>query len=246
MKQQSRKINRSDIIALFALCISIMALVFSEFPFLKPGNSDLLEMAKSGDPISQMRIANYYYIIGNEENSLYWYKILSERQSIYQSVAKNNTAFLYMANEDKYKEIIPNYYSHILVLFIEAYEQGNSDSRKNIYEMINSTPIAFIKDQYLHAAKICEGYSILEEEEYDPSKWIYQYQDEMIMKHDKWENGGYFKEIKNIDGINYLYIYELDSCRSNAIGDVDLKFIVKVYRRSENKRTVYSYTSPKL
>ena len=245
-KKLKRKTNWLTVFTFFSLCLSIITFILTEFPYLKPWNSDLLAMAKSGDAVAQTKLANYYCIVGDDENGVYWYQLIAERSTEFQAMAINNVAYLYLVNEDKYKPILPDFYNYIIGLFIEAYEKGCEVSQRNIYKMMKDVPVAFIKDNYSKAYEICSGFDANADLRIDSSEWIYDHHEELTIKSDKWRNGGYTQRIDTINGEDYLYISELESCKTHGIGDVDLNFKVTVYKRTADKRKIYTYIIPPL
>lgn len=244
MTDNKRKTNWIAIISLFSLSVSIVSLIMTQYPQIKPWNYNLLSKAQSGDAQSQLKLAHYYFSIGDYNNSLYWYQTLAETSNMYQSMAINNEAYIYITNDEEYRTALQDYYCDVLSLFLEAYTKGDNSAGFNICEMVESLPVAFIQDRYSEAHDIYAQYRDQKETIFNAGEWIFDHYETLTVKSDKWKNGGYTMRTEAEGDDVFLYISELDHCHSNGIGDVDLYFKVHVYKKTKDKRLLYYYSYP--
>lgn len=79
------------IVSSLSLVISVLTFLFGTFPYLNRKSSDILSKAKAGHVESQLFLAHYNYLIGNYNESVYWYKLLADNVEYnYPAVAHNN------------------------------------------------------------------------------------------------------------------------------------------------------------
>lgn len=94
-------------------------------------DADYFHRAQAGDTYAQAYIADYYHELGNDDDSLYWYKAASSYNNNYASIACNNVAFLYW---QKYKasENLKEYLPRIYALLKKSAMGGNKVGEKNL------------------------------------------------------------------------------------------------------------------
>ena len=94
-------------------------------------DADYFHRAQAGDTYAQAYIADYYHELGNDDDSLYWYKAASSYNDNYASIACNNVAFLYW---QKYKasENLKEYLPRIYALLKKSAMGGNKVGEKNL------------------------------------------------------------------------------------------------------------------
>lgn len=113
------------------LCVAIIAFEIVEAAHSYSNRKDYFLRAEAGDAFAQVYIADYYNELGNEADSLYWYKVASEFNNKYAGIACNNLAFLYW---QKYKasEDVQTYLPRIYELLKKATLIGNKAGEKNL------------------------------------------------------------------------------------------------------------------
>ena len=141
-----RRVSRADVISVIALIVSVLTLVFSEFPQMKPFNTNYEGKANAGDDEAQMYLANYNHLIGNDDRSIYWYLILAQKEGKYQGEALYNLAQIYIREEKTYLDRFPNYYDDILTILWESLDKGYDAAGSAIYSFLDNHKALLTKE----------------------------------------------------------------------------------------------------
>lgn len=231
-EKQNCSLNKQQVIVLWlTLGFSIVSLFISiilQFHFI---SADQVAKAKAGSVKDQYFLADHYYEIGDNKESIYWYKIASMDSGLLGAYAKNNLAVLYIQtgianNTDQYMR------GRVLRLFEHAAEAKLDDAAKNMYAYLLQTPEdSFDSEEYV--AKLTRAKELLTENKVPDT--------EMSELNVKWsyigtESGSYVPA----DTETRSYVVQ----SADYIYDTDLSFqchyVYTIYERSEDS-SVLSY-----
>lgn len=162
------KLNKTQTIILaLSFLLSVISLSITVVMNLKSVKADQFARANAGDINAQFFLANHYYEIGDLNECLYWYKIVSSDEGELGAYAKNNLAVLYLkigidGNNDFINELSINideksnreryltrYLStstektmryKIIKLFETAYAGGVDEALINMYAYLSVSP----------------------------------------------------------------------------------------------------------
>lgn len=137
----------SVIVAILALAVAVVSLLFTFFPQLNLLNDNHIEKANAGDVKSQMFLANLNYEVGNTSESVYWYSVAITHSGNHQGKALNNLAYIYLLNDEFYITRNENY-RDAMKLLRSAAELGEVDAAKNLYILLASNPQELFGEDY--------------------------------------------------------------------------------------------------
>lgn len=123
-----------------AVCTFVFGYYFQVLPQKQPGNDNLVARANAGETDSQLFLAHHYYEVGDVDESLYWYKIVTIDKSYeHHALALNNLACIYL-NADLPVGNGKHYHKIEYDLLNASAKEGSKEGRRNLYLLLVSTP----------------------------------------------------------------------------------------------------------
>lgn len=229
------------IIAILAIIVSILSLVFSTWPQCNPLNTDLKARANAGDIDSQLFLAHHYYEVGDNKESLYWYKIITiDKAYEHYALAANNLACIYLnanlpvGNGKHYHTIEYN-------LLNASAKAGSSEGRRNLYLLLVTTPTQ-VWTEIVYADALKEAKHLLT----DNGEWT----EELAAYETDWElvedtDGLDLSDTSRFKQVSTVIGYETVRTASGDGVQVVPIFSTEVYRKSESiPEPEFQYQNP--